>query len=85
MPITMQDIREYQEQFGIYDLSAMPTSEYHQALYSGAFLWIDHHDHVRSTFSDEVLATNREQVDELIQRLQELRERMPPLGRLCEG
>ena len=80
MPITMQDIRDYQEQFGIHDLSAMPTSEYRQALDSGAFVWLDHHEQIRSTFSDEVLATNREQVDALIQRLQEFRERMvvPP-------
>lgn len=76
MLISSKDIIEYQEQFGIQELSSMTTSDYCQALESGAFIWIDHHDHVRSTFSEEVLATNREQVDALIQKLQEYRERM---------
>lgn len=76
MLITSKDIIEYQEQFGVQDLSTMHTGEYRQALNSGAFIWIDHHDHVRSTFSGEILATNREQLDALIQKLQDFREKM---------
>lgn len=77
MPITSQEIKEHQDKYGIGDLGTMPTNVYRQLLDEGAFFWIDHHDHVRSTFSEEVMATNREQVDALIQRLQEFRERMP--------
>ena len=80
MPSTTHDIRKYQEQFVVYDLSAMSTSEYRKVLGSGAFIWIDHHHHGKSTLSNEVLATNYEQVDVGIQRPQELRGRMaiPP-------
>lgn len=77
MPITVQEIIEYYDQFGLHDLSSMPTSDYRQALSNGGLLWIDHHDFIRSTLSDEILATNREQVDALIEHLRAFRERMP--------
>ena len=32
MPITVQEIKEYYDQFGLHDLSSMPTSDYRQAL-----------------------------------------------------
>lgn len=76
MPITLQDIKVHQEQFGIYNLETMSIEEYKKALSDGAFFWIDHHDFVRSTFSEETFATNKEQLDALIEHLQEYRERM---------
>lgn len=77
MPITIQEIKEHYDQFGLHDLSSMPTSDYRQALDNGAMFWIDHHDFVRSTLSEEILATNCEQLDVLIEHLQEYRSRMP--------
>lgn len=77
MPITIQEIKEYYDQFGLHDISSMPTSEYRQALANGGLLWIDHHDFVRSTLSGEIIATNKEQVDALIEHLQAYREKMP--------
>ncbi|EMV3720483.1 TPA: hypothetical protein ACN70W_000998 [Klebsiella pneumoniae] len=77
MPITIQEIKEYYDQFGLHDISSMPTSEYRQTLANGGLLWIDHHDFVRSTLSDEIIATNKEQVDALIEHLQAYREKMP--------
>ncbi|EMQ2224061.1 TPA: hypothetical protein ACW7U9_004726 [Citrobacter freundii] len=77
MPITIQEIKEYYDQFGLHDMSSMPTSEYRQALANGGLVWIDHHDFVRSTLSDEILATNKEQVDALIEHLQAYRDKMP--------
>lgn len=77
MPITIQEIKEYYDQFGLHDMSSMPTSEYRQALANGGLVWIDHHDFVRSTLSDEILATNKEQLDALIEHLQAYRKRMP--------
>lgn len=76
MLIDLKDIADYQDLFGIHDLCSMKTNDYHKALESGAFIWIDHHDHVRSTFSDEIIATNQEQVDALIQKLKGFRDRM---------
>ncbi|HED1839219.1 MULTISPECIES: hypothetical protein [Enterobacteriaceae] len=80
MPITIQEIKEHYDQFGFHDMSAMPTAEYRQALKNGALFWIDHHDFVRSTLSGEILATNREQLDAMIEHLQEYRYKMttPP-------
>ncbi|WP_431224803.1 hypothetical protein ACQ86O_08085 [Serratia sp. L9] len=77
MPITVKEIKEHKDQFGIHDLDSMHTTEYRQALSDGAFFWIDHHDFVRSTFSGEIFATNREQLDAMIEHLQKYREKMP--------
>jgi hypothetical protein len=77
MPITIQEIKEHYEQHGIHDMSAMPTVAYRQALVDGGLFWIDHHDFVRSTLSGEIFATNREQLDVMIEHLQEYREKMP--------
>ena len=40
MPITIQEIKEHHDQFGLHDMSAMPTDEYRQALKDGALFWI---------------------------------------------
>lgn len=77
MPITFQDIKEHYEMYALRDISEMSTAEYKQALTDGAFFWIDHHDFVRSTLSEEILATNLEQFDLLIEYLKSYRERMP--------
>ncbi|EIJ9080954.1 hypothetical protein I9Y19_002294 [Citrobacter freundii] len=77
MPITFQDIKEHYELYALRDISEMSTAEYKQALADGAFFWIDHHDFVRSTLSEEILATNLGQLDALIQYLQSLRGKMP--------
>lgn len=58
----------------------MDLPHYQQVLAGGAFFWIDHHDFVRSTFSGEIFATNREQPDALIAHLQEYREKMQVQG-----
>lgn len=78
MPATINDIKEHYDYYGIHDVSRMSTSDYRQALENGAFLWIDHHDFVRGTFSEEILATNREQLDAMIEFLQKFRDKMPP-------
>ena len=77
MPITVQEIKEHKDQYGIDDIGGMHTTEYRRVLSDGAFFWIDHHDFVRSTLSEEILATNREQLDAMIEHLQEYRDRMP--------
>ncbi|EJZ8388386.1 hypothetical protein ABQ473_25900 [Klebsiella oxytoca] len=80
MPITIQEIKDHRDQYGLHDMSAMPTVEYRKALANGALFWIDHHDFVRSTLSEEIFATNREQLDAMIEHLLEYRNKMltPP-------
>lgn len=75
--MTLQEIKEHQDQFGTHDLDTMSTSDYRQVLDDGAFFWIDHHDFVRSTFSGEIIITNSEQLDVVIEHLQNYRARIP--------
>ncbi|MEB2767327.1 hypothetical protein VC306_14265 [Citrobacter portucalensis] len=77
MPITIQEIEEHYDQYGLHDMSAMTMPEYRQALANGALFWVDHHDFMRSTLSGEILATNREQLDTLIEFLKKYRGCMP--------
>ncbi|TKT99145.1 hypothetical protein FDW91_11255 [Citrobacter sp. wls831] len=70
MPITFQDIKEHYELYALRDISEMSMAEYKQALTDGAFFWIDHHDFVRSTLSEEILATSLEQLDAMIEHLE---------------
>ncbi len=77
MPMSIQEIKEHYDQFGLHDMGTMPTDDYRRALADGALFWIDHHDFVRSTLSGEIFATNREQLDAMIEHLQKYRERIP--------
>ncbi|WP_233592667.1 hypothetical protein [Erwinia psidii] len=70
MPVTTKDISDHHDYYGITDIPTMDLSHYQQLLNEEAFLWMDHHEFVRSTFSGEILATNREQLDALIKHLQ---------------
>lgn len=76
MPITFQDIEKHRKMYGIQETDAMSIVEYRQALAGGAFLWIDHHEFIRSALSGEILATNKEQLDALIKHLHEYRDEM---------
>lgn len=85
MPITLQEIKDHLDQYGIENLETTPTSVFRQLLDDGAFFWIDHHDFIRSTLSEEIFATNREQLDALIEHLQQFRNKMPaPSKRFSE-
>lgn len=77
MPITIDDIKVHKEQFSLGDIDTMHTADYRKSLEDGAFFWIDHHEFVRSTFSGEIFATNREQLDEMIHFLRDFRHKMP--------
>ncbi|HGU6622633.1 hypothetical protein [Citrobacter braakii] len=73
MPITFQDIEKHRKMYGIQETDAMSIVEYRQALADGAIFWIDHHDFIRSTLSGEIIVTNREQLNALINYLEECR------------
>ncbi|WP_346771059.1 hypothetical protein [Kosakonia cowanii] len=74
--MSIQEIKEHHDQFGISNLITMNIEDYRRALYDGAYFWIDHHDFLRSTLSGEIFATNRHQLDVLIEQLSSLREKM---------
>lgn len=68
--MSIQEIKEHYDQFGLHDMGTMPTNSYRIALTQGALFWIDHHDFLRSTLSGEILAANKEQLDAMIEHLQ---------------
>ena len=76
MPITMKEIIEHRDYYGITDLDTMHTAHYKQLLTEGAFLFSDSNGSVRSTLSEEIFATNTEQLDAFIAHLLLLREKM---------
>lgn len=71
--MTLQEIKEHQDQFGTHDLDTMSTSDYRQVLDDGAFFWIDHHECLRNTFSGEIIASNIMQIDLLIAYMENLK------------
>lgn len=38
MPITIHEIKEHYDHYGLHDMSAMPTAEYRKALSDGALM-----------------------------------------------
>jgi hypothetical protein len=57
-------------------MSRMQNSEYWDFLKRGELFFVDHHDILRSTPAEYPLATNRQQLDMLIESLKEFRDRM---------
>jgi hypothetical protein len=55
----------------------MSNSEYWAFVKRGELFFKDHHDVIRSTPAEYPLATNRKQLDMLIEALTEFRDRMP--------
>ncbi|KMJ45066.1 hypothetical protein AB204_11110 [Xenorhabdus khoisanae] len=76
MPITQQDIIEHYDYHGITQLDDLHTADYRQLVNNHAFFFQDTGGSLRHTFSEEILATNKEQLDVLIEQLKEFRENM---------
>lgn len=85
MPITLEDIKAHREYYDIEDIVTMHTSEYRELLKREPYLFIESHGFVQHVISAEIIATNTEQLDVLIEQLQEFRKEMPkPLEWLSE-
>lgn len=77
MPITLQDITEHKDYYGLHNLETMTKEEYQQVLNADCFFWVDHHDRVRHQLSGEIIAMNKQQLDLLIEHLKSFREGLP--------
>ncbi|OCG08045.1 hypothetical protein A9G13_07565 [Gilliamella sp. wkB178] len=77
MPITLEEIIEHKNYFGFESLETMPEADYKQLIEKEAFFWLDHHEFIRHQLSGEIIATNKEQLDMLIEYLKSFRERLP--------
>lgn len=76
MPITIQEIIEHQECFGFESLETMTESDYKQLIEKEAFFWLDHHEFIRHQLSGEIIATNKQQLDMLIEHLKGFRAKL---------
>lgn len=76
--VLIKKIAEHQDHFGMpgskTDLQLMALSDYRDMSQRDAFFYVDHNGFLRHQFSGEVLAANQMQVDELINRLSELKK-----------
>lgn len=76
--VLIKKIAEHQDHFGMpgskTDLQLMALSDYRDMSQRDAFFYVDHNGFLRHQFSGEVLAANQTQVDELINRLSELKK-----------
>lgn len=81
MPVTVQDIKEHQDHFGIDDITSMDIAEYRRLLNDGAFFWINHNEIIRHTLSEEYIAATPGQVDALIEHLKMFKEKMLAAGK----
>lgn len=81
MPVTIQDIKEHRDHFGIGDITDMDIVEYKRLLEDGAFFWMNHNEIIRHTLSEEYIAATPEQVDALIEQLKRYREKMRAAGK----
>lgn len=76
--VLIKKIAEHQDHFGMpgskADLQLMALSDYRDMSQRDAFFYVDHNGFLRHQFSGEVLAANKAQVDELINRLNELKK-----------
>ncbi|MGQ7742660.1 hypothetical protein ACUNDQ_00320 [Pectobacterium brasiliense] len=77
MPITDDERREHQEKFGLTNLDTMHTADYRRALKEEAFFWDDPHGFIMHSLSGELIVTNTEQLDALLEHLEEYRHLLP--------
>ena len=77
MGVTFQEIEKHRDFYGVGSVQDMNAVVYQQALEREALFFVDHHDFLRSSFSGEILATNRAQIDAMIAYLQSCRNSLP--------
>ncbi|NIF02114.1 hypothetical protein F3J38_18950 [Pantoea sp. Acro-805] len=74
--VFIKKMAEHQDHFGMpgskTDLQLMPLSDYRDMSQRDAFFYVDHNGFLRHQFSGEVMASNAEQIDCLIEVLKKL-------------
>ncbi len=76
MPITREDIQAHYDYHNITQLDDLHTADYRELVSGHAFFFQDTSGNLRHTLSEEILATNKEQLDVLIEQLQEFKNIM---------
>ncbi|WP_053014358.1 MULTISPECIES: hypothetical protein [Xenorhabdus] len=74
---SLEEIIQHKNLFGFPEhLSDLSPEQYRELVNKDAFFFVDHHDCLRHQFSSEIMATDKQQVDILIEQLQALKETM---------
>ena len=76
MPVTFEEVQQHKKLHDIDDLETTTVKKYRRLLSSDALFFVDHHDFLRSSLTGEIFATNREQVEAMIEYLWKIRRRM---------
>ena len=76
MPVTFEEVQQHKKFHDFDDLETMTAKKYRRLLSSDALFVVDHHDFLRSSLTGEIFATNREQVEAMIEYLWKIRRRM---------
>lgn len=76
MPITQEDRQAHYDYHNITQIDDLHAHEYRELVNGHAFFFQDSGGSLRHTLSEEILATNKEQLDVLIEQLREFREIM---------
>lgn len=67
MPVTFEEVQQHKKFHGFDDLETTTAKKYRRLLSSDALFVVDHHDFLRSSLTGEIFATNREQVEAMIE------------------
>lgn len=76
IPVTFEEVQQHKKFHDFDDLETMTAKKYRRLLSSDALFVVDHHDFLRSSLTGEIFATNREQVEAMIEYLWKIRRRM---------
>ncbi|OAF52781.1 hypothetical protein AXK30_04530 [Escherichia coli] len=75
MPVTFEEVQQHKS-FMVWMIWKPRQQKYRRLLSSDALFVVDHHDFLRSSLTGEIFATNREQVEAMIEYLWKIRRRM---------
>ncbi|MDE9554156.1 hypothetical protein KKJ06_01560 [Xenorhabdus bovienii] len=74
---SLEEVIQHKKLFGLPEyLSDLSPEQYRELVNKEAFFFVDHHNCLRHQFSSEIMATNKQQIDILIEQLQALKETM---------
>ena len=76
MAVTFEEVQQHKKLHDFDDLETTTVKKYRRLLSSDALFFVDHHDFLRSSLTGEIFATNREQVEAMIEYLWKIRRRM---------
>ncbi|MBW6098445.1 hypothetical protein HT118_19065 [Escherichia coli] len=76
MPVTFEEVQQHKKLHDFDDLESTTAKKISPAAFFRCVIFVDHHDFLRSSLTGKFFATNREQVEAMIEYLWKIRRRM---------